>query len=58
MTHGAAMMDSMMMVLVMVKARRPGRGASKNIRWDTRNSDNNQGGNRDDSAKRHDQFLP
>jgi hypothetical protein len=45
-------------VLMVVKASRPGRDAGKGVCWDTRDAHDNQGGNRDDNSKRHDQFLP
>jgi hypothetical protein len=48
----------MMGVLMVVKASRPGRDAGKGVCWDTRDANKNQGGNRDNGSKRHDQFLP
>jgi hypothetical protein len=48
----------MMGVLMVVKASRPGRDAGKGVCWDTRDAHDDQGGNRDDNSKRHDQFLP
>ena len=42
MAHLSAMMDSVMMVvLVVVKASRPGRDAGKAVCWDTREANDN-----------------
>ena len=59
-THGSAMMDGVvvMVVVPVVEASRPRRGAGKGICWDGRNTNNNQRGDRDDSSKRHDKYLP
>ena len=45
-------------VLMVVEASRPGRDAGKGVCWDTRDANDNQGGNRNDGSKRHDRFLP
>jgi hypothetical protein len=49
------MMDSVMVVVVVVKASHPVLGAGKGVCWETRDANDNQGGNRDDNSKRHDQ---
>jgi hypothetical protein len=47
-------LGSVMIVVMVVKASRPGRHAGRDISWDSRDTNDNQGGNRNDSSKRHD----
>ena len=37
-THGSAVMDRVMMMVVMLQTSRPGGGAGKGVCWDTRNA--------------------
>jgi hypothetical protein len=41
MTHGSTMMNSVVMMVMMVKASRSGRGAGKGVCWDTRDANDN-----------------